>query len=138
VQSSQEGGSEAADTNRPRNAAKELLRGRLATAIAKAPKLFCIALPQDKDNHPCLGCKLELSETLESKRKHRHRHAKAASCCAWGQMHKLYPALAHEENRERRRLCLWPVVTSCQVFAGIAKGATRHHCVNCYLPPVKG
>jgi len=34
---------------------------------------------------------------------------------------KLYPAQAHEEN-ERRRLCLWPGVTSGQVFAGIAKG----------------
>jgi len=31
---------------------------------------------------------------------------------------KLYPAQAHEENG----LCLWPGVTSGQVFAGIAKG----------------
>jgi len=43
--------------------------------------------------------------------------------CAWGPsaLIKLYPAQAHEEN-ERRRLCLWPGVTSGQVFAGIAKG----------------
>ena len=75
------------------------------------------------DNQPCLGCKLELSETLELKRKHRHRHAKAASClhALGAKCTKLYPAQAHEEN-ERRRLCLWPGVTSGQVFAGIAKG----------------
>ena len=33
---------------------------------------------------------------------------------------KLYSALAHEENGVA--FCLWPGVTSGQVFAGIAKG----------------